>query len=52
MINPDFEDSLKFSNFLFSVVSFPLKYIFLVIFEKGAKLKVSSAANYRWRFMG
>ena len=23
-----------------------------VIFEKAANLKLSSAANYRWRFMG
>ena len=24
----------------------------IVIFEKAANLKLSSAANYRWRFMG
>ena len=27
-------------------------YALFVIFEKAAKLKLSSAANYKWRFMG
>ena len=40
-----------FSNFRQQTILMKYHPLF-VIFEKAAKLKLSSAANYRWRFMG